>query len=56
MVSLEQHVHPLNNEAIGVVLELDAPLQPQHIGPELTHGLLHPGENFLGNERCLRCQ
>lgn len=56
MVSLEQHVHPLNNEAIGVVLELDDPLQPQNIGPELMHGLLHPGENFLGNERCLRCQ
>jgi hypothetical protein len=55
-VSLDQHVNALNDETIGVVLELDDPLEAQNIGPELLDDILDPRNEFLGEERRVRRQ
>ena len=51
MIAFQQHVDPLNDKAIGVVLELKNALETQNIGPELLSDLLYPRQEFLRNER-----
>jgi hypothetical protein len=56
MISFEQHVNALNNETIGIVLEVKNALEAQNIGPELLGDLLYPRQELLGDERCVSRQ
>src|SRR5262249_53232773 len=51
MVAVEDHVHALEHEARGVVLERQDALAAQDARPLLLHEILHPGEELVGIER-----
>src|SRR5262245_56342419 len=51
VVAVEDHVHALEHEARGVVLERQDALAAQDARPLLLHEILHPGEELVGIER-----
>src|SRR5262252_4184391 len=51
VVAVENHVHALKHEALGVVLERQDALAAQNVRPLDLHELLHPGEKLVGVER-----
>src|SRR5262245_55169338 len=51
VVAVEDHVHTLEHEARGVVLERQDALAAQDARPLLLHEILHPGEELVGVER-----
>ena len=51
MIAIEDHVHSLEHEALGIVLEDEDALAAQDAGPLLLHQVLHPGKELVGIER-----
>src|SRR5262245_11827098 len=51
VVAVEDHMHALEHEARGVVLERQDALAAQDARPLLLHEILHPGEELVGVER-----
>src|SRR5580704_3540185 len=51
MVAVEDHVHALENEALGIVLEREDTLAPQDLLPLLRHQVLDPRKELVGIER-----
>src|ERR1700738_2993115 len=51
MVAVENHVHTLEHEAIGIVLEREDTLGAQDAGAFLGDEVLHPGKEFVRVER-----
>src|SRR5262249_12737904 len=56
VVAVEDHVHALENEAIGIVLEGENALGAQDAGAVLCDEILHPGKEFVGIERLVGLQ
>src|SRR5262245_4179216 len=53
VVAVEDHVHALEHEARGVVLERQDSLAAQDARPLLLHEVLHPGKELVGVERMI---
>src|SRR5579863_4550312 len=51
MVAVENHVHPLEHEALGISLEGEDALAAQDVLAFLLHQGLHPGEELVRIER-----
>src|ERR1700730_14029959 len=51
MVAVENHVHALEHETVGIVLEREDTLGAQDAGSFLCHEVLHPREELIGVER-----
>ena len=51
MVAVEDHVHALEHEALGIVLEIEDALAAQDGRAVLGDELLDPGEELVGTER-----
>src|SRR5262249_37230960 len=51
MIAVEDHVHALEDEAFGIVLERQDALAAQDLRPFLRHQVLDPGEELVGIER-----
>src|SRR5262249_33475796 len=56
VVSVENHVHALKDEALLVVLESENAFAAQNVRPLLLHQVLHPGKEFVRIERLLGAQ
>src|SRR3569833_1100463 len=48
MIAVEDHVHALEDEALGIVLEREDALAAQNVRAFLLHQLLHPREELVG--------
>src|ERR1700722_3564788 len=53
MIAVEDHVHALEHETLGVVLERENTLAAQDLLPLLRHQVLDPREELVGIERLL---
>ncbi len=51
MVAVEDHVHALEHEALGIVLERQDALAAQDVGPVLGDEVLDPGKELVRVER-----
>src|SRR3954463_13220034 len=51
MVAVQDHVHTLEHEAVGIVLEIEDALAAQDGRTVLGDELLYPGEELVGAER-----
>src|SRR5674476_402923 len=51
MVAVEDHVHALKDETLGIVLERQDALRAQDVLAFGRHQILHPGEELVGVER-----
>ena len=51
MVAVEDHVHALEHEALGIVLEGEDALRAQNVRPFLGDEILHPGKELVRVQR-----
>src|SRR6516165_8187302 len=51
MITVENHVHALEDKALVVVFERENAFAAQNVRAFLLHQVLHPGEEFVGIER-----
>src|SRR5215471_244768 len=51
VVAVEDHVHALKNEAVGIVLEGENAFRTQDVGAILRDKILDPGKEFVGIKR-----
>ena len=53
MIAVQDHVHALKHETLGVVLEIQDALAAQNVLALGRHQILHPGEKLVRVERLL---
>src|SRR5215469_9121205 len=56
MITVENHVHALEDKALVVVFERENAFAAQNVRAFLLHQVLHPGEEFVGIERLVGVQ